>query len=73
VTPPLLTPEQQKDCDNLLGFAIHCASYKRACKVGAEPLTFEAFAEAVKERMPDKTDQEKLYLLTYGAQYLKIQ
>jgi len=68
--PPLLTPEQQADCDELLGFAIHCASYSRACRRGVEPLSYSAFANAVVMRMTDKTEQEKLYLLAFGKQYL---
>jgi hypothetical protein len=78
--PPLLTREQQHDCDTLLGFVIRCRqSARRLDRVGyaqtkgQRPLTFEDFKEAVEQRMPDKSDQEKLYLLTYGAHYLRVE
>lgn len=67
---PLLTPEQQEYCDQLLAFAGHCGSISRAAKRGVAPLLVGQFIHAVVFNMPEKTDAEKLYLITYAKNYL---
>ncbi len=69
---PLLTREQQDYCDSLLRFCEHCGGYDRALRYGIKPLTYGAFLNAVVMRMPDKTDQEKLYLISMGKHYFRF-
>lgn len=54
-----MTGQQRYDSDQLLGFCIMCR------------VTFEQFHEAVVERMPDKTPEEKQYLLEWAKVHLK--
>lgn len=55
-----MTDQQSHDCDMLLGFCIMCR------------VSFEQFHEAVVERMPDKTPEEKQFLLEWAKAHFRI-